>query len=82
MTESIRSPVSPALNARSPHHHIPSSPSPLGPSNYDAFDEDEDPSDDGEDNEENIYSNFNDLSSTDADVEDYDSLCPFSDSGE
>ncbi|KAL8730377.1 MAG: hypothetical protein Q9166_004142 [cf. Caloplaca sp. 2 TL-2023] len=64
-----------------PQHHVPPLPSPLGPSSYDAFDEEEDPFDENDteinDEEDGVYSNFNELDGTDADIEDYDSLCPF-----
>ncbi|KAI4258629.1 MAG: hypothetical protein LQ352_001164 [Teloschistes flavicans] len=88
--EGIRTPRDPPPEHRLPQQYLPSSPSPLGPSNYAAFDEEEDPfdgdydDDDAEDRRDGdtVYSNFNRLSDTDNDVEDYDSLDPFSGSEE
>ncbi|KAL8851364.1 MAG: hypothetical protein Q9221_003731 [Calogaya cf. arnoldii] len=82
VTEGIRTPRELPPKGCLPPGYTPPLPSPLGPSNYDAFDEEEDlfGEDDMEsDNEgDDVYSNFNDLESTDDDIEDYDSLCPFS----
>ncbi|KAL8705697.1 MAG: hypothetical protein Q9201_001217 [Fulgogasparrea decipioides] len=80
ITEGIRTPRDPCPQAHPPQQYQPPSPSPLGPSNYDAFDEEEDAfnSNDAEDSdgEDCIYSNFNHLDNSD--TEDYDSLTPFS----
>ncbi|KAI4112150.1 MAG: hypothetical protein LQ339_000158 [Xanthoria mediterranea] len=82
VTEGIRTPREPSPKGCLPQGYTPPLPSPLGPSNYDAFDEEEDQfgEDDMESDEkgDDVYSNFNDLGSTDDDVEDYDSLSPFS----
>ncbi|KAL8740711.1 MAG: hypothetical protein Q9190_006617 [Brigantiaea leucoxantha] len=69
--------------------HVPASPSPLGPWNYDAYDhedepfeEDEDEDEDEENNEGEIYSNFDNIGAEAEDIEDYDTLSPFSGSGD
>ncbi|KAI4243388.1 MAG: hypothetical protein L6R40_003560 [Gallowayella cf. fulva] len=78
VTEGIRTPRDPTHKGGS---QVPPSPSPLGPSNYNAFDEEEDDYDEDEigtgDEGDSVYSNFNDINGTGTDIEDYDSLCPF-----
>ncbi|KAL9579725.1 MAG: hypothetical protein Q9212_004938 [Teloschistes hypoglaucus] len=84
--EGIRTPRDPPPEHHLPQQYLPPSPSPLGPSNYAAFDEEEDQFDDDNDDDgaENsgggrtVYSNFNQLGDPDNEVEDYDSLDPFS----
>ncbi|KAL8858132.1 MAG: hypothetical protein Q9178_005309 [Gyalolechia marmorata] len=81
VTEGIRPPSEQSPKGCLPQDYVPPSPSPLGPSNYDALDEEEnhfDEDDMASDNEgDDVYSNFNELQATDNDIEDYDSLCPF-----
>ncbi|KAI4125737.1 MAG: hypothetical protein LQ338_004101 [Usnochroma carphineum] len=82
ITQGVRTLRGPMPDGCSPRQHLPPSPSPLGPSNYDALDE-EDEQFEGIDLEEpddgeSVYSNFNDLDGADADIEDYDMHSPFS----
>ncbi|KAL8826929.1 MAG: hypothetical protein Q9170_007213 [Blastenia crenularia] len=81
MTQGIRSPRGLGNDEGSPQPHFPASPSPLGPSNYDALDEEDDPfeEDNGEgiDDGDSVYSNFNDLDDQDSDIEDYSTPCFF-----
>ena len=81
ITEGIRTPRDPCPEYHAPQPYLPPAPSPLALCNYDAFDE-EDPFDD-EDTDigaegDSVYSNFNHLDNENADIEDYDSLSPFS----
>ncbi|KAL8692647.1 MAG: hypothetical protein Q9218_002380 [Villophora microphyllina] len=87
ITEGIRTPREPSPEHQLPQHYSPPLPSPLGPSNYAAFDEEDDRFDDDDgaedsDDGDSVYSNFNCLGDMDGDIEDYDSLSPFSGSGE
>ncbi|KAL8758647.1 MAG: hypothetical protein Q9199_001325 [Rusavskia elegans] len=81
VTGGIRTPREPPPKGCLPQGYTPPLPSPLGPSNYDAFDEEEvhfgEDDMESDDKGNDVYSNFNDLESTDDDIEDYDSLCPF-----
>ncbi|KAL8718334.1 MAG: hypothetical protein Q9225_004513 [Loekoesia sp. 1 TL-2023] len=81
ITQGIRTPKGSMPNEDLPKHHSPPSPSPWGPSNYEALDEDDDRFDvddaEGIDDEETVYSDFNDLDGADADIDDYDTHCHF-----
>ncbi|KAI4287582.1 MAG: hypothetical protein L6R35_003160 [Caloplaca aegaea] len=83
ITQGIRIPRGPMPNGCLPQQYVPTSPSPLGPSNYyDALDDEDDPTedDDPDDIEESgiVYSNFNDLDGADTENEDYETYDPFS----
>ena len=80
ITQGVRTPRGPMPNEYSPQQHLLPSPSPLGPSNYDALDEDDDPFEDdaeGTEDGDTVYSNFNDLDGADTDIDDYDTPCSF-----
>ncbi|KAL8873709.1 MAG: hypothetical protein Q9174_000872 [Haloplaca sp. 1 TL-2023] len=81
ITEGIRTPRDPCPESHVPQPYLPPAPSPLAFCDYDVFDE-EDPFDDEDtDNStegDSVYSDFNHLDNGNADIEDYDSLSPFS----
>ncbi|KAL8712091.1 MAG: hypothetical protein Q9220_003525 [cf. Caloplaca sp. 1 TL-2023] len=86
----IRTPFGQDPHGHQSQKYLPPPPSPLRPADYDAFDEEEDPLDEEEDEEDDdetsedsdeadgVYSDFSRLDTADSDVEDYDSLSPFS----
>lgn len=81
-TQGVRTPRGPMPKDDSPQHPLPTLPSPLGPSNYEALDEYDDPFEEDEEedvsDEDSVYSNFNNLDGADTeDIEDYDTPYTF-----